>query len=187
MKKNVQWLSSPTSSMSTVRKHFWTEVSRGAGGASRPEEEGRHLLHAGGGEEHRRVVVRHERGRGHLLVATLGKEVEKGPPDLGAAHVAVAMGRALGVCAAHRTGPSIEPSAVCCQRATVARPDWDAAQRGFDRDCARLHKVAATTSNGVLATDAPSRNAANDRFPCDRAPAKVGTVRSAASLKGVTA
>ena len=61
MKKKVQWLSSPTSSMSTVRKHFCTETSRVRGWLLQAEEVRGHLLHAGGGEQDRRVVVRHQR------------------------------------------------------------------------------------------------------------------------------
>ncbi len=39
--KNVRWWpSSPTSSMSGVRKHFWTVTSSGAGGCSRPRKYG---------------------------------------------------------------------------------------------------------------------------------------------------
>src|SRR5437764_8475595 len=39
--KNVRWnVSSPTSSMSGVRKHFWTVVVMGAGGGSRPRKYG---------------------------------------------------------------------------------------------------------------------------------------------------
>jgi hypothetical protein len=39
--KNVRWeVSSPTSSMSGVRKHFWTVVVMGAGGLSRPRKYG---------------------------------------------------------------------------------------------------------------------------------------------------
>ena len=40
MKKKVQCDSSPTSSISTVRKHFWTEQSRLCGGASSPRKYG---------------------------------------------------------------------------------------------------------------------------------------------------
>src|SRR5205823_9912031 len=39
--KNVQWyVSSPTTSMSGVRKTFWQVVVSGAGGASRPRKNG---------------------------------------------------------------------------------------------------------------------------------------------------
>ena len=39
--KNVRWnVSSPTSSMSGVRKHFWQIVVSGAGGGSRPRKYG---------------------------------------------------------------------------------------------------------------------------------------------------
>ena len=39
--KNVRWnVSSPTSSMSGVRKHFWQVVVSGAGGCSRPRKYG---------------------------------------------------------------------------------------------------------------------------------------------------
>ena len=37
--KKVRWRAVfPTSSMSPVRKHFWTDVARGAGGCSTPRK-----------------------------------------------------------------------------------------------------------------------------------------------------
>ena len=63
--KNVRWnVSSPTSSMSGVRKTFWHVVVSGAGGCLAAEEE-RHLrLHAGARVERRAVVgARDQRGR----------------------------------------------------------------------------------------------------------------------------
>ena len=38
--KKVRCDSSPTSSMSVVRKHFWVDVSRGRGGAAWPRKYG---------------------------------------------------------------------------------------------------------------------------------------------------
>ncbi len=47
---------------------------------------GRHLLHAGGGQQHGRVVVRHQRRRRHLAVAALHEEFDETAPHLLAGH-----------------------------------------------------------------------------------------------------
>ncbi len=45
----------------------------------RPQEERRHLLHPRDGEEHRRVVARHQRRRGQLARAPLLEEIDEEP------------------------------------------------------------------------------------------------------------
>ena len=77
--KNVRWCaSSPTSSMSGVRKHFWEVVVSGAGGVLEAEEV-RHLrLHARGREQRRMIVgAGNERGRRDAQVALLLEEGEE--------------------------------------------------------------------------------------------------------------
>ena len=88
MKKNVQWLSSPTSSMSTVRKHFWTETMRCAGGCSSPMKYGVICCMPARREQDRGIVVRHERRRRHLAVTALREE-----RDEAAAHLLAGYGR----------------------------------------------------------------------------------------------
>jgi hypothetical protein len=47
------------------------------GGLLQPHEVRGHLLHASGGEQDRRVVVRHERRRRHLAVTALREELDE--------------------------------------------------------------------------------------------------------------
>jgi hypothetical protein len=47
-----------------------------------PGEDVLELYHAGVREHQRRIVLRHEAGRGHHLVPSLGEVVEEGRPDL---------------------------------------------------------------------------------------------------------
>ena len=83
--KNVRWnVSSPTSSMSGVRKHFWhvVVVRRGRRLAA---EEVRHLrLHAGAGQQRRAVVrARDQRRRRLPQMALRLEEREEALADLG--------------------------------------------------------------------------------------------------------
>ena len=77
----------PTSSMSVVRKHFWTDVSRRDGGCVLAQEVGLERLHAGRRQEHRRVERGGDERRGrHDGVPALGEVVGEALADLVGRH-----------------------------------------------------------------------------------------------------
>ena len=160
--KNVRWWpSSPTSSMSAVRKHFCDVVVSGAGRLLETEEE-RHLrLHARGREQ-RRVVVRSrdERRRGRRRWPFSSKNERK--PSRSSAVVRIPGFYERG-----------EPGAVARRRAAVLvrRPVPRraqllvelglAARGGVLRDRHRLARVAARTERGQTPCDTAGREPAD--------------------------
>ncbi len=84
------------------------------------EEERSHLLHAGGGEQDRGVVVGDEGGAWELAVTALLEEVDEGAADFRAAHPAVTVGSLVCYVVAHTGGALVvlvSMSKPCADRA----------------------------------------------------------------------
>ena len=63
--------------MPPARTHFWLDAARGIGALVETEEYVLELVHAGIGEEQRRVARGHQRTRGDDLVALGGEEIQE--------------------------------------------------------------------------------------------------------------
>ena len=123
------------------------------------------LHHAGIGEHQGRVVARHQRRRRHDLVAVLGKEVQKGRPDLvNAAHVHPIAKAWAGLCAiangmlGHlRATTLLDKGARRCPETVQADQGLPQARNAtVDRCCDRVDRLGAVVVSSYLFKTATS-------------------------------